>query len=230
VANRSTGHHAAGYHYRRFVIVRSMSISPLQCNALRLMEPVYTAEQCAAYLSRLLRELRWHADHFVVDGRRFEIPRLQAWHADNGIQYSYSNNLLQSRPWIEPLLEIRRHVEQRVGHAFNSVLVTYYRDGDDHVTWHADDERELGDQPVIASLSLGATRRFEFRNKSDGTGGGMPLRAGDLLLMAPEFQSHWDHRVPREPAIQEPRINLTFRQVVCTAADLERPERESAGQ
>lgn len=191
-----------------------MTGSPLQSNDLQLMKRVYPAQQCAAYLSSLMHGIRWHEDHFVVSGRRFEIPRLQAWYADEGIEYNYSNNLLKNQPWVEPLLEIKRHVEARVDHAFNSVLLTCYRDGHDHVTWHADDERELGERPVIASLSLGATRQFQYRRKSDGTVGKLFLEDGDLLLMRPGFQFHWEHCVPREAAIAAPRINLTFRRVI----------------
>jgi len=191
-----------------------MTPFPLATGELQLTKRVYSAEQCAGYLQRMIHGIRWNEDHYVVAGRRFEIPRLQAWHADAGIAYSYSNNLLESQPWVEPLSEIKRHVEARLGHAFNSVLLTYYRNGRDHVTWHADDERELGDRPVIVSLSLGATRQFRYRHKSDGAEGGLFLDEADLLLMQPEFQLQWEHCVPVEPSVSEPRINLTFRSVV----------------
>jgi alkylated DNA repair dioxygenase AlkB len=191
-----------------------MTPSLLATGELQLTKRLYAPEQCAGYLQRLIHGIRWNEDHHVVAGRRFEIPRLQAWHADDGISYSYSNNLLQNQPWVEPLLEIRRDVEARLGEHFNAVLLTYYRDGDDHVTWHADDERELGPRPVIASLSLGTTRELHYRHKTDGTAGSLSLDDGDLLLMQPEFQLQWEHCVPSAPAIREPRINLTFRNVV----------------
>jgi alkylated DNA repair dioxygenase AlkB len=191
-----------------------MTRAPLETGDLSLIKRVYAADHCSGYLQRMIHGIRWHKDHYIVADRRFEIPRLQAWHADAGIAYSYSNNLLENQPWVEPLLEIKRHVEARLGHTFNSVLLTYYRNGRDHVTWHADDERELGDRPVIASLSLGATREFRYRCKSDGAAGGLFLDDGDLLLMQPNFQSQWEHCVPTEPSVSAPRINLTFRRVV----------------
>jgi len=93
-------------------------------------------------------------------------------------------------------------------------LLTYYRDGQDHVNWHADDEPELGDAPVIASLSLGAAREFQYRHKQGEARGSLQLQDGELLVMQPQFQQQWEHRVPTQPHISEPRINLTFRQVV----------------
>lgn len=174
----------------------------------RLYDPV----QCRALLATLVREVDWQTDYRVF-GRRFEVPRLQAWYADPGVHYRYSNNLLERKDWIAPLEVLRDDVERISGHGFNAVLVTYYRDGDDHVTWHADDEPELGEAPVIASLSLGATRRFEFQPKRGGASDGVTLHDGELLLMQPAFQHHWLHRVAPQPAVAGRRINLTFRHV-----------------
>jgi alkylated DNA repair dioxygenase AlkB len=164
-------------------------------------------------LTKLITTLEWNADYCVVYGRRFDIPRLQAWYADQGIRYSYSNNLLKTQPWPASLLAIKHHIQQKTGNEYNSVLVTYYRNGNDHVTWHSDDEEELGTEPVIASLSLGATRQFQFRHKSIDLSGRILLHNGDLLIMRPAFQADWEHCVPSEPTINEPRINLTFRKV-----------------
>jgi len=175
-----------------------------------------TPQRATALLQQLIDEVDWYEDFYEAFGRRFLIPRLQAWFAEPGIQYSYRNNLLPVQPWREPLLALKQQVEQAVGHHFNSVLVTYYRDGHDHVTWHADDERELGDEPVIASLSLGAERRFCFRRNDSDKIEELLLHNGDLLLMLPSFQHGWQHCVPQDDAVTEPRINLTFRTVVNT--------------
>lgn len=187
--------------------------SPLLNGNLSMVGKLYSSEKCESLLATLMTTISWNEDYCIVFGRRFNIPRLQAWYADEGIQYSYSNNLLKTQPWLESLSEIKHDVQQMTGHTFNSVLVTFYRNGNDHVTWHADDEEELGPHPVIASLSLGATRKFQFRHKHDDITGSVYLTAGDLLLMRPKFQADWEHCVPGEPTIKEPRINLTFRKV-----------------
>ncbi len=187
--------------------------SPFATGDLRLIKNTYTPEQRKHLLSTLIDGVAWNEDFHVVAGRRFNIPRLQAWCADEGIHYRYADNLLRTQPWITPLLDIRRNVEDAVGHRFNAVLLTYYRNGEDSVGWHADDERELGAHPVIASLSLGAARQFEFRHKRGAVTDSVTLYDGDLVLMLPGFQQEWEHRVPGEPAVREPRLNLTFRNV-----------------
>ena len=193
-------------------------MSLLDSGELQLFRRHFNCEQCQAWQAGLIEQLVWHKDYYEVHGRRFNIPRLQAWVADAGIQYSYSNNLLAVQPWSPLLLQIKRQVEAQVKHAFNAVLITYYRNGDDHVTWHADDERELGDQPVIASLSLGASRTFQYKPKTEGAIEDLLLDEGDLLLMRPGFQQDWLHQVPAEPIVTGGRINLTFRQVVNVEA------------
>ena len=181
---------------------------------LKLLGKLYSSDHCCELLATLIDSIAWSDDSCIIFGRRFDIPRLQAWFADEGIHYSYSNNLIKTQPWIEPLLDIKQDVQRITGHSFNAVLLTYYRDGSDHVTWHADDEDELGKEPVIASLSLGETRQFHFRHKHNGTSGKLALHDGDLLLMHPEFQENWQHCIPIESSISKPRINLTFRKVV----------------
>ena len=181
---------------------------------LTLLGQMYPADQCNALLESLIADITWSEDSCVIFGRRFDIPRLQAWCADEGIRYSYSNNLLQTQSWLEYLLNIKEDIQHISGFQFNAVLLTYYRNGNDHVTWHSDDEKELGQEPVIASLSLGETRQFLFRCKHEGTISSLALNNGDLLLMKSGFQAHWQHCIPTEPSIDKPRINLTFRKVV----------------
>lgn len=196
--------------------------SLLNAIGLSLLGKLYSKAQCQEYLSALINDVNWGDDFHIICGRRFNIPRLQAWIADPGIRYSYSNNLLKTQAWIEPLLSIKQDMEAKTKQKFNAVLLTYYRTGLDHVTWHADDEEELGDSPVIASLSLGEKRQFQFRHKKDSITDSLTLEDGDLIVMHPNFQQQWQHCVPVEKYIEKPRINLTFRQVVAkpTAASI----------
>jgi len=184
---------------------------------LQLLGQLYATEKSQALLQKLIQEIAWQQD-FVAFGRRFDVPRMQAWYADPGVHYRYSDNKLESHAWTALLLSIKQDVETCSGHDFNSVLLTYYRDGQDHVNWHADDEPELGDAPVIASLSLGETRELQYRHKQGDERGSLQLQNGELLVMQPLFQQQWEHRVPVEPHVNAPRINLTFRQVVTQQA------------
>lgn len=184
-----------------------------EADALRRYGQLYSAEQSQALLQQLIREIHWQ-DSFVAYGRRFEIPRQQAWYAEQGIHYRYAENQLHRHDWIAPLRAIKQKVEDRCGEQFNSVLVTLYRDGKDYVGWHADDEKELGEQPVIASLSLGACREFHYRRKQTGQGHVIKLNDGELLVMPAGFQQDWEHCVPQQSGISMPRLNLTFRRVI----------------
>ena len=187
------------------------------CPLLLVREGFLNADQAQGCYRQLLAEQPWPDNSYEVFGRRFTLPRRQTWHADEGIVYSYSNNLLQTLPWTPALLSLRQLVEAATGAVFNAVLVNLYRNGEDSVGWHSDDETELGEEPVIASLSLGAARYFDYQETA-GAGAGEPkqgsvlLAAGSLLLMLPPFQQRWQHSVPPcdEP---EGRINLTFRYV-----------------
>ncbi len=146
-------------------------------------------------------------------GRRIAIPRLTAWHGDPGAVYTYSGLRNEPRPWTPALAELRARLADRLGVRFTSVLLNWYRSGADGMSWHADDEPELGSEPTIASLSLGATRRFELKHRADGERIAVPLDHGSLLVMTGETQHCWLHRVPKQPRIAGGRINLTFRVV-----------------
>lgn len=190
-----------------------------QCKALKVIEGFYSATESDILYQRLLQEQNWPANHYLVAGRQFTLPRLQTWHADPGIRYSYSNNLLQTQDWTPLLTEIKRKVELTVNFGFNAVLVNLYRNGRDYVGWHADDELELGPEPLIASLTLGAERVFEFRRKKTATHGQLTLTNGSLLLMQADFQHHWLHRLPVDHTQSAGRINLTFRKVFIEALE-----------
>ncbi|MGZ5028270.1 MAG: alpha-ketoglutarate-dependent dioxygenase AlkB family protein [Methylobacter sp.] len=184
------------------------------CPELQIIEHFYDAAECARIYRHFLDEHQWPDNRYTFAGRQFILPRLQTWHADNGIRYSYSNNLLQTRPWTPILSGIRTQIEAHLNYAFNSVLVNRYRNGNDYVGWHSDNEPELGGQPVIASLTFGAERQFEFRHKQSSEHGRVLLRSGTLLIMQPDFQHHWLHSVPVDQTVAKERINLTFRKVI----------------
>lgn len=184
------------------------------CPELEVIEAFYDAAESGRIYRRLRHEQDWPDNRYIVAGRQFILPRLQTWHADSGIRYSYSNNLLETRPWTPLLSEIRAKVETWLNYRFNSVLVNCYRNGNDYVGWHADNEPELGEYPFIASLSLGAERHLQFRHKKTSDFGQVLLPNGSLLMMQPDFQHHWLHSVPLAPNVTEGRINLTFRKVI----------------
>jgi alkylated DNA repair dioxygenase AlkB len=183
------------------------------CTELEVIEDFYAAADCERIYQRLLREQNWPSNQYIVAGRQFTLPRLQTWHADPGIKYSYSNNLLETRPWTSLLSDMRAKIELCLDFSFNSVLVNLYRDGEDYVGWHADNEPELGEQPFIASLTFGAERLFVFRHKRSFECGQVLLRSGTLLIMHPDFQHHWLHSVPVDKNLMAGRIDLTFRKV-----------------
>lgn len=185
---------------------------------LNCREQFYSAAEAAELYQQLCAQQNWPDNHYTVAGRVFTLPRKQTWHADEGIVYSYSNNLLVTRPWSELLTSIRQQVEAAVNFQFNSVLVNWYRNGEDYVGWHADDEAELGPSPLIASLSLGAARTFSYKHKKLNVTGSVLLTSGSLLVMQPSFQHEWLHAVLAEPHVREGRINMTFRRVLPRAA------------
>lgn len=188
-------------------------------NARLVLYPECFSPSVADRLMRgLLDEIPWQQDTLSFGGRRVKVPRLQAWYGDSGMPYSYSGLNLTPLPWTRTLTAVRRRVEYFTGARFNAVLLNYYRDGHDSVAWHSDSERELGKDPIVASLSLGATRRFELKEKHPA--GDRPARVkyelphGSLLVMERGIQAQWLHRVPKQPEVSDPRINLTFRHIV----------------
>lgn len=177
-----------------------------------------------AALARLWLELDWSQREITLFGRRVMQPRLIAWHGEAGAVYTYSGLTLQPLPWHPLLQDLRERIEVRSGHRFNSVLANAYRDGRDSMGWHADKEKELGPQAVVASLSLGAPRRFLLRpvrrRPGDQAGSfGLNLETGSLLLMQAGCQQRYQHAVPRTRRETGLRINLTYRWIVDQAPD-----------
>lgn len=148
-------------------------------------------------------------------GKSVPIPRLSAWHGEHGRTYTYSKIEMEPQPWTPALQEIRLRIEETTGLTFNSMLANLYRDGSDHVAWHADDEPELGPEPVIASVSLGACRKFSMRHNERGDQKySIDLAHGSLLMMQGLTQSYWQHCLAKTARAIGPRINLTFRTIL----------------
>lgn len=162
-----------------------------------------------------LRDRTAWTQEVAAFGRPF--PRLTAYYADAGVHYRYSGVEHPAAAWPDWLLPIRRRVEQAAGAACNSVLLNYYRDGRDSIGYHADDEPELGVDPVVPSLSLGATRRFLLRHHRTGERRTFDLTHGSLLVMAGTLQHHYRHAVPKTNRPVGPRVNLTFRHLQSPA-------------
>ena len=155
--------------------------------------------------------IAWQQEYINLYGRK-PIPRLTAWYGDEGKSYSYSGIKQQPNTWNKGLTYIKEKVEEVAGVHFNSVLLNWYRNGDDYLNWHADDEKELGINPVIGSVNFGATRDFQIRNNTNcDLKLTIPLAHGTLLIMSGELQSFWQHAVPKRKKINKSRFNLTFR-------------------
>lgn len=165
----------------------------------------------------VLSEVPWRQEQITLWGRTHPLPRLTCWMADPGCAYTYSGLRNAPTAWTETVSRLRAQVEAQAGCRFNSLLLNLYRDGRDRMGWHADDEPELDPLAPIASLSLGATRAFQLRPRRPCQGEcpmlSLDLGDGDLLLMEPPTQRHWQHQLPARRRIAEPRLNLTFRVV-----------------
>jgi alkylated DNA repair dioxygenase AlkB len=187
---------------------------PIQDGELRLWQKVDLGQDYNQLLAGLVVDSAWRQEQITVYGKAYRQPRLSAWYGDLG--YSYSGIRLEPEPWTPTLQAIRERVETLVGHDFNSVLLNYYRDHNDRMGMHSDDEKELGPRPVIASLSLGAVRNFLLRHKTrrDLPGVKLPLRCGSMLLMSGDLQRHWRHGINAQRQACGARINLTFRRII----------------
>ena len=177
--------------------------------------PAWLAPDEADTLFATLRTtISWETHRIKLFGREIDWPRLSCWIGDTGTDYKYSGARFAPHPWPEALLPIRERLVRELGVPFNSVLANLYRDGGDYMGWHSDNEAELGPEPVIASLSLGAERRFVLKRKSDGLKHEIVLGHGSLVVMRGRTQNEWRHALPRKRLVERPRINLTLRNVV----------------
>jgi len=180
-------------------------------------------DEADALFERLLQEIPWERHRLSMFGREVDSPRLSCWIGDPGSTYTYSRSRFEPRPWTASLFPLRERVQAFCGACFNSVLANLYRDGQDSMGWHSDDEPELGARPVIASVSLGAERRFRLRRKAPRgqrvTPLGLPLAHGSLLCMAGDTQRYYQHDLPKVAGAMGARINLTFRFIHASPLD-----------
>lgn len=171
------------------------------------------ANQSGTLLEQLRDELPWQQQSIQLFGKPVMQPRLVCWQADPDVDYGYSGIRLVPGAWHPLLRNLRQRLMNQLGLEFNSVLVNAYRDGQDSMGWHADDEPELGPEPTLASVSLGAERVFRWRPKDSGRSEGIKLQDGSLLLLEGRFQENYQHSVPKTRKVAGLRINLTFRLV-----------------
>jgi alkylated DNA repair dioxygenase AlkB len=170
----------------------------------------------AALLTQLTHEIDWQSETITLWGKTYPQPRLIAWHGDPDARYTYSKKTYAPRPWTPLLLDLKTRVESACGAPFNSVLLNHYRNERDSMGFHADDEPELGERPVIASLSLGAERALIFQHKTrkDIKPVSVVLSSGSFLVMQGETQAYWKHGIRKQTRVCGPRINLTFRKIL----------------
>ncbi|XP_048710317.2 alpha-ketoglutarate-dependent dioxygenase alkB homolog 3 isoform X1 [Caretta caretta] len=201
--------------------LHEISTLPTGVSRVRLIPGFIDSKQADWMFEQLLQEIPWRQRTHLRQDLSYKEPRLTSWYGE--LPYTYSRLTMQPNPNWHPLLTmLKEHIEKATGHTFNSLLCNLYRNEKDSVDWHSDDEPSLGRNPVIASLSLGATRIFEMRKKPPPEENGdytyvervrIPLPHGTLLMMEGATQEDWQHRVPKEYHAREPRINLTFRTI-----------------
>ena len=173
-----------------------------------------TPQEAQYYFQALEQNIAWRQEPITLFGKTFWQPRLLAWYGDSGASYAYSGRRYQPLAWTETLEVLKRRVETAAGHAFNSVLLNYYRNGLDSMGWHSDDESELRSNWPIAALSLGEIRPLLFRHRHlKSAKYALDLASGSLLLMWPPLQNYWQHSLPKRKRLIEGRISLTFRWV-----------------
>jgi hypothetical protein len=173
--------------------------------------PVFTPKLADHFYHQLLNTIDWKNDEARIFGKQYITKRKVAWYGDLGYSYTYSNITKVALPWTQDLLKLKKVVEDVSGFTYNSCLLNLYHSGDEAMGWHSDDEKSLQKNSCIASLSLGAERKFSFKHKNSGQTVSLNLESGSLLLMKNETQTYWLHRLNKSTKIKQPRINLTFR-------------------
>lgn len=164
------------------------------------------------WLQALVEQTPWQQPELFIHGRYHRTPRLTAWYGEPEARYRYSGKVHEPLPWTALLDDIRQRLMAEVGQALNAVLLNYYRDGQDSMGWHSDAEPELGREPLIASLNLGGSRRFDLRRVgATRIEHSLTLEHGSLLVMRGPTQHHWQHQVAKTRQVCAPRLNLTFR-------------------
>jgi len=180
-----------------------------------LFDSFFTVQESKEIFAELLENIEWKQDHMIIYNKQVNLPRLTAWYGNEGKYYKYSGIVNKPLPWTDILLDIKQFVEDRLDLYFNSALLNLYRNESDSIGWHCDNEPELGINPVIASLSFGGSRVFQFKHKKFlNEQVSKNLQSGSLLLMQGDTQTNWLHRLSKSTAYRQPRINITFRRII----------------
>jgi len=159
------------------------------------------------------KNILWRQESMNMYGKKVSFPRLTSWYGDNDKPYTFSGITLSPSPWTQSLVEIKNMIQEFSKAQFNSVLLNLYRHGNDSISWHTDAEPELGKNPIIASVTFGASRTFQLRHKHTKEQIELELTHGSLLIMQGELQHYWQHQIPKTKKIIGERINLTFRNI-----------------
>lgn len=175
---------------------------------------IFTQQDADQYFEKLLHTIPWQNDMAVMFGKPIVTARKVAWYGDTNFSYTYSRTTRHALPWTKELQALKQQTEALTGAIYNSCLLNLYHNGDEGMGWHSDDEKELGKNSTIASLTFGAERRFCFRHRKTKYDVEFMLEHGSLLVMKDTTQTHWLHSLPKAKAIKTPRINLTFRTMV----------------
>lgn len=173
----------------------------------------YQGTEADQYYEYLLNELPWKGGKIKLFGKEHDIPRKQVFFADQELSYSYSGKSLPKSEWDERVIQIKSNVEESTNTKYNACLANLYRDGKDSNGWHADNEKELGNDPVIASLSFGVSRKFHLKHNHTKEKISFELSHGSLLIMGGSLQHHWKHQIPKSKKVDDARVNLTFRKL-----------------
>lgn len=176
--------------------------------------PVLTILDARLYYDTLFRDIPWKNDEAVIFGKHIVTARKVAWYGDSDFSYTYSGTAKRALPWNPELADLKAVVEKLTAARFNSCLLNLYHNGNEGMAWHSDDEKSLGRNSTIASVSLGAEREFRLKHKRTDEKVSVLLESGSLLVMKDATQTHWLHSVPKSKKIKSPRINLTFRTMI----------------
>ena len=216
---------AAYYHsFTQTIHSQHISVNNADMNAIPNRLPAdgqlldhglaWSADDADALLRELLTAIPWQPDQIVMGGKPIQTERLVCWMGDKAFSYRYSGDQKTAKPWPDAELPVKAHIEAVTGQVFNSCLANLYPTGQQGVSWHSDAEPELGPTPTIASVSLGAPRRFVMRHRAGAHADvEVLLRHGSLIVMAGQSQTHWKHQLPKMARVHSPRVNLTFRQI-----------------
>ena len=203
--------------YEQYSLFNNENINSFEKHHLNIdyVKNYFNEEESTYFFKSLKDKIKWKQDYIKFFGKSHPLPRLTAWYGDRNKTYTYSGIPMTPNLWNTELLEIKKKVDQYAKINFNSVLLNYYRSGNDSVSWHSDDEKELGDQPIIGSVSFGGTRKFRLRNKKNKKLiHNIELENGSLLIMSGLTQKYWEHEIPKTKKKVEERINLTFRSIL----------------